>query len=68
MDRLPDFLTVEEVATLTRRKPAAIYTERHRGEGIGTLGVKIGQRILFRRSDLDAFFDQARAEQLQRSA
>lgn len=53
-----ELLKVEEVATLTRRTAQALYNERHRGEGIGALGVKVGKRILWRRRDIDAWIDE----------
>lgn len=56
MAELTDLLTIEEVSALTRRKPTALYTERHRGIGIGALGVAVGRRILWRRADIDAWF------------
>lgn len=53
-----DFLTVEEVIALfPGRSRSSIYVERTRGEGIGTLAVKVGRRLYWRRSDIDAWFD-----------
>ncbi len=51
-------LTVEELSALLRVSPAAIYSQRLRGEMPGTLGVKLGKRIFFRPADIDAYMDQ----------
>jgi len=53
----PALLTVEELAELLRVSPSAIHTQRLRGELPGVFGVKLGRRLFFRRSDLDAYFD-----------
>ncbi len=53
-----DLLTVEELARLLRVGPSAIHSQRHRGEMPGSLGVKLGKRVFYRRSDIDAFIDQ----------
>jgi hypothetical protein len=58
------FLTVEELcARFPERTPTAIYTERSRGIGIGSLGVRVGQRLYWRESDINAWFDQKLEEQ-----
>ena len=56
---MPQFLTVEEVAAMLRATPSAIYTQRYRGEEPGSLGFRIGRRILFRWSDLERFLSEA---------
>lgn len=53
-----DLLTVEELARMLRVRPSAIHSQRHRGEMPGSLGVKLGKRVFYRRSDIDAFMDQ----------
>ena len=63
------FLGVEEVAALfPGQTPGSLYTQRHRGEAPGALGVKVGRRIVWREADLDAWYDRQRAEQLQEAA
>ena len=52
-----DFLTIEEVAALFGRSRESLYTERHRGSGLGALGVPVGKRLYWRRADIDAWFD-----------
>lgn len=52
------YLTVEQVAERYQSTPAAIHTQRYRGEKPGALGVKVGKRVLWRESDLDAWFDE----------
>lgn len=53
-----EFLSVAELAALLHRTPSSIYTERHRGEGVGALGIRVGRRLLWRRSDLDRWWDR----------
>ena len=53
-----DFLTIEEVAALFGRSRESLYTERHRGSGVGTLGVQVGRRLYWRRADIDTWFDR----------
>lgn len=60
---IPQLLTVDEVATILRVKPGAIYMQRHRGEAPGSLGIRIGRRILFRPGDLDQFLTSESAVQ-----
>lgn len=45
--------------------PSAVYSARHRGEAPGSLGVRVGRRILWRKSDLDAWWE-AQLEQAAR--
>lgn len=56
----PEFLAVQEVAALFHCSTSALYTQRHRGEAPGALAVKVGRKLLFRRSDLDAWWNQSR--------
>jgi len=63
----PDLLTVEELAELLRVSPSAIHTQRLRGELPGAFGVKLGRRLFFRRSDLNAYFDTEVANQTAKS-
>jgi predicted DNA-binding transcriptional regulator AlpA len=53
-----DFLTIEEVAALFGRSRESLYTERHRGSGLGALGVSVGKRLYWRRADIDDWFDR----------
>lgn len=52
LDRL---LTIEEVADLLRTTPTALYSSRHRREAPGALAVRVGKRLLWRPSDLEAW-------------
>lgn len=69
MGRMPEqtmqreFLGVQELADLFNLTPAAVYTQRHRGEAPGALGVKVGRRLVWRRSDLDTWWDEQREAQ-----
>ena len=55
MDSTIPLLTVEEVAAIMRATRGAIYTQRYRGEAPGSLGIRVGRRILFRPTDLERF-------------
>ena len=59
-----EYLNVEDVAALFGRSRASIYVERHKGEGLGALGVQVGKRLFWRRADVDAWFEQKLAEQV----
>jgi hypothetical protein len=63
-ERMPEpLLTLKEAADYLRLTPAALYTQRHRGDKPGALGIRVGRKILYRPSDIDRFLD----EQLERS-
>lgn len=53
-----EFLTVSEVAELLRTTPNALYSARHRGLEPASLAVQVGKRLLWRRSDLEDWFDR----------
>ena len=55
-------LTLNEVADYLRLTPSALYTQRHRGEKPGALGIRVGRKILYRPSDINAFLDEQFAE------
>lgn len=59
-----DLLRTEELADLLRTAPATVRYWRH--VGYGPPGVKVGRRVLYRRSDvtgfLDALIDRDRSE------
>jgi len=54
-----ELLTVEDVAQLTRSTRAAIYQWRRRGNG--PKGVRVGNKVLFRHQDIEAWLE-SRAE------
>jgi hypothetical protein len=55
-------LTLREAASYLRLTPAAMYTQRHRGEKPGALGIRVGRKILYRPSDIDRFLEERLAE------
>jgi hypothetical protein len=59
MERL---LTLEETAEYLRLTPGALYTQRHRSEEPGALGIRVGRRILYRPSDIDRFLSERLTE------
>ena len=54
---MPELLTVPEAAEYLRLTPGALYTQRHRGEKPGVLGVRVGKKIVYRVADLNRYFD-----------
>lgn len=56
-------LTVPEAAEYLRLTPGALYTQRHRGEKPGILGVHVGKKIVYRLADLEKYFDDQLAAQ-----
>lgn len=53
-----ELLTIEEVAKECRVTTASLYSSRYRG--IGPRGIRMGKRLLFRRSDVDAWIESRR--------
>jgi hypothetical protein len=49
--------TLAEVAEYLRLTPASLYTQRARNENPGSLGFKVGRKIVFRQTDLVAYLD-----------
>jgi hypothetical protein len=60
---LIQLLTVQEVANILRTTPGAIYNQRHRGDAPGSLGIRVGRRILFHVRNLEAFLAEEGAAQ-----
>ncbi len=56
---MDELLTVQDVALLTRSTVAAIYQWRRRGKG--PKGVRVGNKVLFRHRDIEAWLE-SRAE------
>jgi hypothetical protein len=58
-ERIPEpLLTLKETADYLRLTPAALYTQRHRGDKPGSLGIRVGRKILYRPSDIDRFLEE----------
>ena len=55
-------LTLQEAADYLRLTPSALYTQRHRGEKPGALGIRVGRKILYRPSDITRFLEEQLAE------
>lgn len=55
-------LTLKEAADYLRLTPSAMYTQRHRSEKPGALGIRVGRKILYRPSDINRFLDEQLAE------
>ena len=52
-----ELLTVEDLGSLLHLTRNAIYSQRVRGQMPGSLGVHLGKRLFFRRSDIEAYLD-----------
>lgn len=64
LPQTPEYLTTEEVATYAR---TSVDTVRYwRTKGIGPHGARVGRRILYRRSDVEAWV-HARFEDAEQS-
>jgi hypothetical protein len=57
-----ELLTTTEVANLLRLTPSSLYTQRCRRQEPGSLGFRLGRKIVFRRSDIAAFVAGKAAE------
>lgn len=56
-----EYLGIEDTASLfPHLTVSALYSQRHRGEAPGALAVKVGKRLVWRRSDLDAWWETQR--------
>lgn len=56
-----EFLTSDELAGLLRTTRGTLHQWRTRG--IGPRGVRIGRRVLYRRTDVDGWLAERAAEQ-----
>jgi hypothetical protein len=62
-EEMPEpLLTIKETADYLRLTPAALYTQRHRGDKPGALGIRVGRKILYRPSDINSYLDELLAE------
>lgn len=52
-----ELLTMEELATELRRPIATLRWWRHQGGGAGPRSAKVGGRIVYRRTDVEAWID-----------
>jgi hypothetical protein len=58
-----DFITIEELVELfPSLTPGAIYSARSRGQEPASLGVRVGKRLLFRRSDVLDWFERQKTQ------
>lgn len=58
-----DYLDIEETAQLFGTSAVALYSQRSRGLNPGSLGVKVGRRVIYRRDVIDRWFEDAMREQ-----
>ncbi|HZD23735.1 MAG TPA: helix-turn-helix domain-containing protein [Acidimicrobiia bacterium] len=55
-------LTLQEAADYLRLTPSALYSQRYKGEEPGTLGIRVGKKILYRPADINRFLDERLTE------
>lgn len=63
---MPEYMTTEEVAELLRTSPETVRFWRTRGRGPKSF--RVGRRVLYARSDVEAFIAAARRESGRGSA
>ncbi len=56
---MPEYLTVEDVALITRSTPQAVRYWRHRGTGPRSF--KLGRRVLFDPADVAEWIEKHKA-------
>ncbi len=54
-------LTIDETAEMLRTSTSALYSQRHRSEAPGSLGIQVGRRILWAETDLEAWWRSQQA-------
>lgn len=55
-------LTLKEAADYLRVPLPPLYTQRHRGDRPGALGIRVGRKILYRPSAMNRFLNDRLAE------
>lgn len=48
----------DEVCAFADISKATLYDQRHRGVGLGSLGIKIGKHLRWRWEDIDRYLDE----------
>ena len=59
-----EFLDIAQVSVLLGTSPSALYTQRHRLEAPGVLAVRVGRKLLWRRADIDQWWEESRLAQV----
>lgn len=58
----PTYLTAEEVCQHLRISKSSLYSLRHRGVEPASFGIRVGRKLLWRASDIDAWWSSQVAE------
>jgi predicted DNA-binding transcriptional regulator AlpA len=58
-----ELLTIEQTAQVLGVSPKTLHNKRSQGRG--PLSFRVGKRIMYRRSDLDAYLESARVATLR---
>ena len=66
----PDkFLTIEDVVALfPGRTRGSLYTERHRGRGLGAMATMVGARLYWKRDAINEWFDEQTRDEAERAS
>ena len=59
----PNLITTEELAEFLRITPHAVHMQRLRDQKPGSLGIRVGQRVLFRPESIAAWLEETHAAQ-----
>lgn len=62
----PEYLTLDEFCAAYRISKETVYNQRYRRTNPGSLAVRLGKKLVFRKRDVEAWFDQEqkRSQQL----
>ena len=60
MNTANEYLGIAEVSILYQTSPSALYSQRHRGEAPGALCVKVGKKLMWRKADLEKWWESQR--------
>ncbi|MCH7901582.1 MAG: hypothetical protein IH818_11840 [Acidobacteria bacterium] len=67
LDQGDRLLDIPDVGRLFRVSVHALYMQRLRGQPPGSLGIKVGARVLFRPDVIKSWLEQIQEEQAQES-
>ena len=62
MTTTSEYLGIGDVAELYGTTRSALYTQKYRNEAPGALCVRVGKRLVWRRADLEAWWEKQRRE------
>jgi hypothetical protein len=60
-----ELVTIPELAHFLRQTPHAVHMQRLRGQMPGSLGFRVGARVLFKPEDIRAWLNECQAAQVR---